>query len=556
MRGRTALRGRRARSAVAVLVAAGLAVSCRGGADDDEAATEGASTETSPAEREEALDEIGDAMAESPVEATTTIASPTDGDSSGAVPAPAPSTPPPPPVPPERDGGGVALPPLVVNPFLDPAVDPLSTFAVDVDTGSYTLTRSSLGLDRLPAPELVRPEEFVNYFDQGYERPDGDGFRVSVDGAPTPFTVGDNRLLRVGLSTRQPAPEERPDVALTLVVDVSGSMADGNKLELARQSLRLLVDQLRPTDTVAIVTYSTTARTVLEATPVADRAVITGILDGLRTLDSTNVEAGLVEGYRVAREGFADGALNRLVLVSDGVANVGATTPEAILGQVRGEAANGVGLVALGVGFGDYNDPLLEQLADDGDGFYAYVDDIGEAERLFVDQLAATLQPVAEDAKVQVRFDEIAVERYRLVGFENRAVADEDFTDDGVDAGEVGAGHTVTALYEVELAPLAGGSLGQVSVRWADAATGEVRALDEPIGKDAVSDSFDGASPRFQVDAVAAAFAEVLRGSEHVAGTSIGEVAAAADEVALRNPGDADVAELAALATKAAALAG
>ena len=337
------------------------------------------------------------------------------------------------------------------NPFVDPRVDNQSTFGLDIDTASYTVARRFIDDGNLPDPASVRVEEFVNYFDQGYAAPEDDAFAIHADGGPTPFLAADETLLRIGIKARDVADDARPPAALTFVIDTSGSMSRENRLELVKQSLGLLVEMLRRDDSIGIVAYGTDARVVLEPTPVRDSEAILSAVDSLQPGGSTNAAAGLELGYEMARGSFVPGGVNRVVIASDGVANVGPTDADTILGRIRDGTETGIQLVAIGVGMGNFNDVLLERLADDGDGFYAYVDDIDEARRVFVADLTGTLQSVALDARAQVDFDRDNVEAYRLVGYENRAIADDEYRNDGVDAGAIGAGHQVTALYAVRL---------------------------------------------------------------------------------------------------------
>lgn len=462
--------------------------------------------------------------------------------------------------------GGGADRPSEAMPFDNPGVnvavdvdeDRLSTFAVDVDTGAYTIARRYVTDGSLPPPDSVRVEEFVNYFDHGYEPPGEEAFAVHVDGSTTPFThsPGD-RLMRVGIQSRAPQPATRRRAALTFVVDVSGSMADGNRLGLVRESLELLVEQLRPSDTVALVTYGTTARVRLHPTPASDADRILRVLADLRPEGSTNAEAGLRLGYELAAEAFAEGDINRVILASDGLANVGVTRPRALLRAVRNEADRGIQLTTMGVGMGDYNDPLMEQLADGGDGSYAYVDSLSEASRMFEDQLTTTLDVVALDAKVQVEFTD-AVRRYRLVGYENRDVADERFTDDSVAAGAVGPGHAVTALYEVTVAGDAesAASIATVNVRWSDPGTREPRTLEHQIDEADIAGSFADASAHFRLAAAVGAYAEVLRDSPYAVGVGLEQVARVARNVSGELPADRKAAEFAALVSTAAGLGG
>jgi Ca-activated chloride channel family protein len=343
-----------------------------------------------------------------------------------------------------------------ILPEVSAAEQPLSTFAVDVDTASYGYARRLLQDGRRPDPTTIRPEEFINALRQDYRQPAGNGFAVLVDGARLPNThaagagASDLRLMRVGLQTRAQDAANRADAALTFVVDVSGSMGEPGKLDLVRDALNTLVEQLRPTDSVAIVGYDDTARVLRPMTAVRDRATLHAAIGELRPGGSTNLEAGLVTGYRVAREGFRDGATNRVILLSDGLANVGNTEPEPILRQVRDAAAKRIALLGVGVG-SDYWDALMEQLADQGDGYVVYVSELAQARRVFVEQLPATLAVRALDAKVQVTFNPAVVATYRLIGYDNRALNASDFRNDRVDGGEVGPGHAVTALYAVRL---------------------------------------------------------------------------------------------------------
>ncbi|MEM7357301.1 MAG: von Willebrand factor type A domain-containing protein, partial [Acidobacteriota bacterium] len=336
------------------------------------------------------------------------------------------------------------------NPFIDTEDDALSTFGLDVDSGSYTVARRYLLDGHLPQPESVRVEEFVNYFDYGDAAPEEAEFAIHAEGAPSIFGEGDRYyLLRFNLSGRELDEADRKPALLTFVVDVSGSMARENRLGLVQQALSLLLDQLRPDDRIALVTYGTTGQVVFE--PTADREAIRRAIQGLRTGGSTNAEHGLSLAYELAARHARRGMLNRVILCSDGVANVGGTSADTILDRIRRDADQGVELTTVGFGMGNYNDILMERLADEGNGRYAYVDTLDEARRIFVENLTGTLQTLAADARVQVEFDPRVVTRYRLLGYENRDLADERFRDDTADAGEIGVGHSVTALYEIKL---------------------------------------------------------------------------------------------------------
>jgi Ca-activated chloride channel family protein len=387
----------------------------------------------------------------------------------------------------------------------------LSTFALDVDTASYDYARRALADGRLPAPSTVRPEEFVNSFRQDYERPDGDGFSVTVDGARTDDE--DWSLVRVGLATRTAERTgERPPAALTFVLDVSGSMAEPGRLDLAQESLAVMTDRLRDDDSVALVTFSDEAETVLPMTRLdGNRDEIQDAISDLDTQDSTNLGAGVETGYETAVEGLREGATNRVVLVSDALANTGDTDAESILERIAGERReHGITLFGVGVG-SDYGDALMENLADKGDGHTVYVSDSDEARRVFSQQLPRNIDLTARDAKAQVAFDPETVEEFRLVGYDNRRVADEDFRDDRVDGGEIGPGHSVTALYAVRTKPGAQGHLATATVRWLDPGTRDPHEETGDLETDALHDSLRAAPSRFQVTAVAAYFADALR---------------------------------------------
>ncbi len=401
--------------------------------------------------------------------------------------------------------------------FVEAADDPLSTFALDVDTGSYTIARKWLDEGQLPPRESVRPEEYVNAFRYDYDAP-RNGLEITVDGGPSPFD-DDNHLVRIGVQGEIVDDRDRGPAALTFVIDTSGSMDRDDRLGLVKESLAILVDELDDDDTVAIVTYDDSSGVVLEPTEVRDRERILDAIDDLRPGGSTNLEAGLREGYRLADDSFQRNGINRVVLASDGVANVGVTDPDELARMIRDDADRGINLVTVGFGMGNFNDVTMEQLADQGDGFYAYVDTEDEAERLFQDELTSTLLTIAKDAKIQVEFDPDVVEAYRLIGFENRGVLDSEFRNDEVDAGELGAGHQVTAIYEVELARGVDlgdrGDIGVVFLRWEDPDDGDVVEIDEDIDLRDIEPVWADTADDFQLATVVAVFSEILRENPH-----------------------------------------
>ena len=441
--------------------------------------------------------------------------------------------------------------------FVDTSDDPLSTFALDVDTGSYTVMRRWIDEGVLPPIESVRPEEYVNAFSYDYDAPRS-GLEISVDGGPSPFD-DDNVLVRIGVQGEIVDDEDRGPAALTFVVDTSGSMDRDDRLGLVKDSLEILVDELDDDDTVAIVTYSDASGIVLFPTPVSERDVILDAIDDLEPGGSTNLESGLRTGYELASEAFRDDGINRVVLASDGVANVGVTDPDALAAMIRDDADRGINLVTVGFGMGNFNDVTMEQLADQGDGFYAYVDTDDEAERLFEDELTSTLLTVAKDAKIQVEFDPDVVEAYRLIGFENRGVRDSDFRNDDVDAGELGAGHQVTAIYELELERGVDlddrDEIGEVFLRWEDPDDGDVTEIDEDIDLRDVEIDWSSTPADFRLATVVAVFAEVLRDNPYADGIDMDSLVVEAEALS-SEMGDDDVDELAELIEEAADLMG
>jgi Ca-activated chloride channel family protein len=406
--------------------------------------------------------------------------------------------------------------------FVDAAQDAESTFALDVDTGSWNVAQTLLRGGTLPPPASIRVEEWVNALSADLPEPDA-AVGVSTESALAPSLDDGTQLVRVGVNTHAARATDRLPVNITLVVDRSGSMDIRDRLGLVQSSLALLADSLRDDDTVSVVSFEDRAVPLLAPTPVSDTDAILAAIDGLTPGGSTNLAAGLRLGYRQARESFREDATNVVVLASDGVANVGATGPGSIVDEIGEQGAAGIHLVTVGYGMGNYNDHLMEQLADLGDGFYAYVDDFAEAESLFRDRLATALVPVADEARAQVAFDPDAVASYRLIGYDNRDLADEDFADPAVDAGELGAGHHATALYEVRLADGvgAGTTIGTARVRWSpvgggaprEASTGLVAAGDEqPVGA-------------FALQAVVADLAQRIKGvAPHAESVRVGDL--------------------------------
>jgi Ca-activated chloride channel homolog len=439
--------------------------------------------------------------------------------------------------------GGVTYQDPGTNPWVDPARDEHSTFALDVDTASYSIAQRYVHDGNQPDPASVRVEEWVNAFAQGYPAPEKDAFAILADGGPTPFTAEDEVLLRIGLQARDVANRDREQVSLTFVIDTSGSMEQGGRLEMVKDAMRILIKGLDRGDHVSIVSFGSEAQVVLGPTPADDDGPILDAIDRLTPGGSTNLEAGLKLGYELARKTMTENGIDRIVLASDGVANVGLTDSASILETISRDAAAGIELVSVGVGMGNYNDALLEQLADKGDGFYAYINTTEEARKLFSEDLTSTLQTVALDAKAQVAFDSESVASYRLVGYENRAISDRDFTNDGVAAGAIGAGHSVTALYALRLRPGVDSRshLARVTVRWTDPDRGGALDLGRDVTMTDLAGSFRASSPYFRLDAIVAQTAEVLRGGEFAGRLDLRDVADVANREDSNLPGSDEV---------------
>jgi Ca-activated chloride channel homolog len=433
-----------------------------------------------------------------------------------------------------------------VNGFTLTEQDGLSTFAVDVDTAAYTITRKKLREGYLPPTAAVRVEEFVNYFPYEYRQPDdGEPFTVDVEAAPSPWSPR-NHLVRIGVQGKDVRFDTRRPVNLTFLVDVSGSMQSRDKIGLLKDTLKMLTEELEDGDTVSLVTYAGNTRVVLEPTPISQRADILRALDGLTAGGSTAMGAGIELAYGLAERNLRPGSVNRVIVCSDGDANVGIRSHEQLSSYIAGYAKKGITLTTLGFGNGNYKDTMMERLANDGDGNYYYIDSLQESRRLFVDKLSGTLEVIAKDVKIQVDWNADAVIAYRLVGYENRDVADRDFRNDAVDAGEIGAGHQVTAIYEVALKDDPTGGLGTVRIRnkapGPDSPATE-RAYALPVS--AVHASLGETSRQFRIQVAATAFAEILRGSPHLQEFSLRRTAALAREAARAEyPEDAELVEL------------
>ena len=451
----------------------------------------------------------------------------------------------PPPEPIESSESAVepVYPPQVFNPIVETKQSEFSTFGIDVDTASFTLARRSLLQGRRPPEGAIRVEEFINAFEYAYRAPERDTFAVHADRARSPFRPSVD-VLRIGVRGKVIGRDRMRPSVLTFVIDTSGSMNTPDRLDLIRKALVMLVDHLAPQDTVTVVAFASEARLVLDQTPASQKDVIRTALNGLQTYGSTHLEGGLRLGYEVAARNFRSGAINRVLLLSDGVANLGAATAQGILAQVERYKNQGIYCSVFGVGQGTYNDTMLETLADKGDGVYRYVDSLAEARRVFVDDLAATLCVIAKDVKIQVQFDPARVTRYRQLGYEKRHLEKEQFRDDTVDAGEVGAGQSATALYEITVAGNPAEPLGTVRLRWKDVETGKVEERAVPLKADDRYSSFETAPVRFRLAAGVAEFADLLRRNPNTAGTTVRDVAAVLRPVGLELNLDQQVQDL------------
>ncbi len=414
-----------------------------------------------------------------------------------------------------------------VNPFISTEDERTSTFGMDVDTASYTIARRYLQDGNIPDKDSIRTEEFINYFKQDYPEPKpGEIFSISVEGAESKFGRPNYHLLKIGVKAKDVGRNDRPAANMIFVVDVSGSMARENRLEQVKRSLKLLAGSLMEGDRIGLVVYGSQGRVISDLT--SNHREIMSAISELRSEGSTNAEEGLRLAYEMARENFDNEKINRIILCSDGVANVGNTGADEILKQIRRDADKGITLTTIGFGMGNYNDVLMEKLANHGDGMYYYIDSDSESERIFGGGAAQMLVVLASDAKVQVEFNPDTVDRFRLLGYENRRLKEEDFLDDTVDAGEVGTGQTVTALYEIRIKDSAlnnnSAGLATVKIRYLNLLTGKVDEYHESVAVRDAAKSFDSASKDFRFIACVAECAEVLKESYWAKDSSLGDV--------------------------------
>jgi len=415
------------------------------------------------------------------------------------------------------------------NPVKITTESPVSTFSIDVDTASYSIVRSSLMNGYLPDAQAVRLEEMVNYFPYAYPVPSADEgpFKPTVSISQTPWNP-DTQLMQIALQGELPAITDRPPLNLVFLIDTSGSMNAPNKLPLLKQSFRLMLGQLEPTDQVAIVTYAGSAGRVLDATPASDRAAIMAALDNLNAGGSTAGQAGLQQAYATAEAMANDGEVTRVILATDGDFNVGINDPDALKTYIEGKRDSGTYLSVLGFGRGNLDDATMQALAQNGNGQAAYIDTLSEAQKVLVDQLTGALFPIANDVKIQVEFNPAQVAEYRLIGYETRALRREDFNNDKVDAGEIGAGHSVTALYEVtpvgspavlndplryatETSPEGGDELAFLRLRYKEPGADTSQLIELPISAD-----MDALTSESQFAAAIAGFGQLLQNGSYL----------------------------------------
>ena len=336
------------------------------------------------------------------------------------------------------------------NPVKQVASEPVSTFSIDVDTASYSFVRRPLNEGRLPPKDAVRVEEMINYFPYDYPRPESaeTPFQPTVTVVPAPWKPSD-KLVHIGIKGYDLASRERPRANLVFLIDVSGSMEPADRLPLLKNAFRMLVEELKPEDTVGIVTYASGSGVALEPTRIAQKEKILAAIDALGAGGSTAGAQGISDAYRLAEAHFDKGGVNRIILATDGDFNVGISDLDELKGFIERKRQAGIFLSVLGVGHGNYNDALMQVLAQNGNGTAAYIDTLNEARKVLVDEASSTLFTIAKDVKIQVEFNPAQVSEYRLIGYETRALRREDFNNDKVDAGDIGSGHTVTAIYEV-----------------------------------------------------------------------------------------------------------
>jgi len=444
--------------------------------------------------------------------------------------------------PPYHDVGRDKFTSVAENAFKVVREEPVSTFSIDVDTASYSWVRGSLNNNVLPQPAAVRSEEMINYFPYDYASPrtTAQPFSTNVAVFPSPWSNG-RKLVRIGIKGYAINRATRPHANLVFLIDTSGSMQEPNKLPLVKQSLEMLLDELEPSDTVAIVTYAGYAGTALEPTSVREKQKIEAVIDSLGARGSTAGAEGIRQAYALAEANLDPKGVNRVILATDGDFNVGITDQNELKGYIERERGKGVFLSVLGFGMGNYNDAMMQTLAQNGNGAAAYIDTLSEARKTLVDEASSTLFPIAKDVKIQVEFNPANVAEYRLIGYETRALNRDDFDNDKVDAGDVGSGQTVTALYEI--VPVGGprtidglrysapvktaaatSEYGYVKIRYKLPKSDTSRLISTPIDRRSEFRSIAGAPQDARFAAAVAGFAELLLGGKYSASLTYDDV--------------------------------
>ena len=421
---------------------------------------------------------------------------------------------------------------ITENPVKLVAENPVSTFSIDVDTGSYSNVRRMLNHGQLPPSDAVRVEELINYFPYDYALPTSKRpFAVHTELAPAPWN-SERVLLSIGIKGQDVAKQNLPPANLVFLVDVSGSMGSPDKLPLLQSSLKLLVNQMRAQDRIALVTYASGTQVVLPSTSGSEKATINAAIDALRASGSTAGASGLQLAYSAAQQGFIKNGINRILLATDGDFNVGVSDTAQLKSMIEEKRKSGISLSTLGFGTGNYNEAMMEQIADVGDGAYSYIDNLMEGHKVLVNEMTSTLATIARDVKVQVEFNPAVVKEYRQIGYENRQLNREDFNNDKVDAGDIGAGHTVTALYELTLVGSKGSidplrykkaakahdaldsELGFLRLRYKPVQANTSELIEVPLQRSAIK-PFASAGNEFRFATAVAGYGQLLRGGKY-----------------------------------------
>jgi Ca-activated chloride channel homolog len=447
-----------------------------------------------------------------------------------------------------QDQGRDKFADIETNPVKIVKDEPVSTFSIDVDTASYSFVRGSLNENVLPQKDAVRVEEMINYFPYDYAGPadKAEPFKASVSVFPSPWKP-DTKLMHIGIKGFSLNGQEKPKANLVFLVDTSGSMDSPDKLPLLQNALKMLVDQMGPEDSVSIVAYAGSAGTVLEPTKAKDKAKITAALDNMMAGGSTAGAEGIRQAYQLAEANFDKTGINRVILATDGDFNVGITDPEELKSFVERKRDTGVTLSVLGFGRGNYNDEMMQTLAQNGNGNAAYIDTLNEARKVLVDEVSSTLFTIAQDVKIQVEFNPQTVSEYRLIGYETRMLKREDFNNDKVDAGDIGSGHTVTAIYEVvpkdsksvlndplrygaadQSQPASGDELAFVKIRYKLPGEKDSKLITQPVKAGDAFTSIDAAPQDARFATSVAAFGQLLRGGQYTGSYSYDDVIALA----------------------------